>query len=248
MVEILKAIPKTIWKIWFLLYMIGSTLFFYPFLLLTIVILKNYDFTYRIYRLWAWSICIAIGIIPTVKGLENLPQSGPYILVANHSSELDIILPYTKIKQHFAFLAKEELKKAPLFNINFKGMNVTVNRRSMLSGKHSMRECVEKLHLDINLLIFPEGTRSPIAPRMNRFKSGPFALAIETETIIIPIVFEDNYKRLGGGKGFFFSKASPGLSRMTILPAVHPSVVNKDQESLRDLVRKKMEEALVLKS
>ena len=243
MIPILKAIPKTIWKVWFLLYMIASTLFFYPFLLVTILVLKNYDLTYRIYRIWAVSICIAIGVIPLAKGIERLPAKGPYIIVANHSSELDIIVPYTKIKSHFAFLAKEELKKAPLFNINFKGMNVTVNRRSMLSGKHSMKECLDKIDQKINLLIFPEGTRSGSAPTMSRFKNGPFSLAVESNAPIVPVVFHDNYKRLGGGKGFFLSHASPGISRMTILDPIHPKDAGNSIDELSMLVRKAMEKA-----
>ncbi len=220
MVNFVKKIGSSIWKIWFLLYMIISTLFFYPFLLITIVVLKNYELTFKLYRIWGWSICIAIGIFPSAIDLHKLPKNSKYIMVSNHSSYLDIIVSYTKIKQHYAFLAKEELKKAPLFNINFKGMNVTVQRKSAISGNESLTECNDKLNQNINLLIFPEGTRSIHAPKMRAFKNGAFKLAILNQTDLVPVVFLDNYKRLKSSKSFFNDVAGPGKSRIKILEPI----------------------------
>ncbi|MFT6716550.1 MAG: 1-acyl-sn-glycerol-3-phosphate acyltransferase [Saprospiraceae bacterium] len=231
-----------LWKTWFIVYMFISTLFFYPFLLISIVLLKNYDLTYKIYRVWAWSICISIGIVPRIANKHLIPKEGNFILVANHSSQLDIIVPYTKFKQHFAFLAKEELKKLPFFNINFKGMNVTVDRKSMVSGNSSLMECADKLKQGINLLIFPEGTRSKNAPTMRSFKTGPFRLAIENQTSVLPLVFLDNYKRLAGGKKAFKGGAGPGISRMVVLDPVSTlGMTLDDVHKLKDKTAKAME-------
>jgi 1-acyl-sn-glycerol-3-phosphate acyltransferase len=225
-----------LWKTWFIIYMFMSTLFFYPFLVISIVLLKNYDLTYKIYRSWAWSICFFIGVFPRISNKHLIPQEGNFILVANHSSQLDIIVPYTKFKQHFAFLAKEELKKLPFFNINFKGMNVTVDRKSMVSGTSSLKECTDKLKQGISLLIFPEGTRSKKAPEMRPFKSGPFKLAIENQTSIVPLVFLDNHKRLAGGRKAFEGGAGPGISRMIVLDPI--STVGMTIKDLADLKAK----------
>ena len=139
-------LPRLVWKVWFLIYMLFSTIVLFPFIFVFIVVLKNYSLTFNtIYKIWAWSICLAIGIIPLIKGKDKLPTCESYILVANHSSQLDIVVPYTRINKYFAFLAKEELKKAPLFKTNFRGMNVTVNRKDMVSGAGALRECAEKL-------------------------------------------------------------------------------------------------------
>jgi len=212
-----------------------STLFFYPFLLVSIVLLKNYNLTYKIYRIWAWSICFSIGIIPRITNKHLIPQEENFIIVANHSSQIDIIVPYTKFKHHFAFLAKEELKKLPFFNINFKGMNVTVDRKSMVSGNSSLKQCSDKLSQGISLLIFPEGTRSKKAPQMRPFKAGLFKLAIENQTSILPLVFLDNYKRLAGGKKAFEGGAGPGLSRMVVLdPISTKGMTLKDIDELKN--------------
>lgn len=240
----LSQILRILWKTWFILYMLLSTLFFYPFLVISIILLKNYDLTYKIYRIWAWSICIAIGIKPEIINRENLSRTENFIMVANHSSELDIILPYTKIKHHFAFLAKEELKKLPFFRINFNGMNVTVDRKSMVSGSSSLIACTQKLKAGISLLIFPEGTRSKTAPQMRKFKAGPFKLAIENEIDIIPVAFLDNYRRLAGGQGIF-GMAGPGKSRMVILPPISTKNMTINQlNDLKDETHRRIEQVI----
>lgn len=246
MLKKLQLLGAIIWKTWFLLYMIISTLFFYPFLVITIVVLKNYELTFKLYRIWAWSICFAIGIWPSVQNLEKLPKNSKYIMVSNHSSYLDIIVSYTKIKQHYAFLAKEELKKAPLFNVNFKGMNVTVKRKSAVSGTESLNECNEKLQSNINLLIFPEGTRSKLAPQLRPFKNGAFILAVNNQVDLVPIVFLDNYKRLKSGKGFLHDLAGPGKSRMVLLDPISTKGLTLDNvEDLKTKVRTKIQQRVL---
>ncbi len=239
------TVLKIVWKAWFITYMLISTIIFYAPLVLSILILKNYNLTYRIYRVWAWTICLAIGIIPKVQSKHNLPKDSNFILVANHTSELDIILPYTFIPNHFAFLAKEELAKLPLFSINFKGMNVTVNRQKIRSGLDSLHECTAKLKSNVSLLIFPEGTRSKNAPAMRNFKNGTFKLAIQNQVDIVPIAFLDNYKRLQGGKGFFNGSAGPGVSRAIVLPAISTKgLTNDDVSTLSNQVRNALQEVL----
>jgi 1-acyl-sn-glycerol-3-phosphate acyltransferase len=134
-------IPRIVWKLWFLIFMLISTLIYYPIVFFTIVILKDYQLTFKtIYKFWAWSICIAIGVIPRIINKNRLPKNSNYVIISNHSSQLDIVVPYTRVGRYFAFLAKEELKNAPLFKTNFRGMNVTVNRNDMVSGTETRCE------------------------------------------------------------------------------------------------------------
>ena len=206
--------------------MLVSTVVYYPIVFFTIVILKNYPLTYKtIYKVWSWSICVAIGIVPRIRYKNRLPKDSNYVIISNHSSQLDIVVPYTRIRRYFAFLAKEELKKAPLFKTNFRGMNVTVNRGDMASGSGALQECAQKLKEGFDLLIFPEGTRSKNAPKMKPFKAGPFKLAIENQVPIVPIVFLDNYKRLEGGN-LWFGKCGPGQSRMIVLEPISTKGLN----------------------
>ncbi|MBO73474.1 MAG: hypothetical protein CMD35_07665 [Flavobacteriales bacterium] len=232
--------PRMIWKLWFLLYMLLSTVVLYPIVFFTIVVLKNYRLTFKtVYKFWAWSICVVIGVIPKIKHKNRLPSDSNYVIISNHSSQLDIVVPYTRLNRYFAFLAKEELKKAPLFKTNFRGMNVTVNRSDMTSGVDALKECSDKLKEGADLLIFPEGTRSKKAPKMKPFKAGPFKLAVENQVPIVPIVFLDNYKRLEGGN-LWFGKCGPGLSRMIVLDPI--STKGLDNRDISELMKKSFDE------
>ena len=222
--------------------MLLSTVVFFPVVYFMIVFLKNYTLTFKtIYKIWAWSICIAIGIIPRIKNKHLLPKNSNFVMISNHSSQLDIVVPYTRINRYFAFLAKEELKRAPLFKTNFRGMNITVNRKDMISGAGALQECSLKLKEGADLLIFPEGTRSRSAPVMKPFKAGPFKLAIENKVPIVPLVFLDNYKRLEGGNTWF-GKCGPGQSRMVVLdPIPTEGLDRKDITGLMEKSYQKIE-------
>ena len=74
------VVVSWIWKIWFLIYMFISTIIFYPFLWISIVVLKNYPLTFKIYKIWGSSICFFLGIYPVLEGIENLPKNNGYIL------------------------------------------------------------------------------------------------------------------------------------------------------------------------
>lgn len=225
--------------------MLFSTIVFYPIVYFTIVILKNYPLTYKtIYKFWAWSICVMIGIVPKIKNKHKLPKDANYVMISNHTSQLDIVVPYTRMDRYFAFLAKEELKKAPLFKTNFRGMNVTVNRKDMVSGAGALKECAEKLKQGADLLIFPEGTRSKQAPKMRPFKAGPFKLAIDSQVPLVPVVFLDNYKRLEGGNTWF-GKCGPGFSRMIVLdPISTKGLEKKDIPAVMEEAFQKIETCL----
>ena len=82
-------------------------------------------------------------------------------------------------------------------------------------------------------MIFPEGTRSRKAPKMRPFKKGPFKIAIAANVPIVPLVFLDNYKRLGEGS-LIKAKCGPGRSRMVVLDPI--STKGKTIEDLQELL------------
>lgn len=227
-------LPRLVWKIWFASVMLVSTLIMYPFFYLFIRVIKNHRLTYRLgYQVWAKSVCFLIGISPKIINKNRLPSEGNYVMISNHTSQLDIVIPITLIKTSFAFLSKEEVAKAPLFGIHFKGVHITLNRKDMISGLGALSKCVEALQNNINVLIFPEGTRSKKAPIMRSFKKGPFKVALDGGVPIVPIVFLDNYKRLGEGS-FLKAKCGPGSARMVVLDPI--STAGKTSKDLQELL------------
>jgi 1-acyl-sn-glycerol-3-phosphate acyltransferase len=206
----------------------------YPFFYLYIIVLKNHKLAYRAgYQVWAKVVCFLIGIFPKIINKDKLPSDQSYVMISNHTSQLDIVIPLTLIKRSFAFLSKEELAKVPMFGIHFKGVHLTVNRKDIVSGVGALAACVDTLKKDISVLIFPEGTRSRKAPNMRSFKKGPFKIALDAGVPIVPVVFLDNYKRLGEGS-LLKAKCGPGRARMVVLDPI--STEGKTAKDLQELL------------
>jgi 1-acyl-sn-glycerol-3-phosphate acyltransferase len=128
----------------------------------------------------------------TIKGYENIPQSGGLIICSNHIHWLDPILIAVYIKRKISYMAKAELFKNKFFAIILKGINVFPVKRGtadIAAIKNSL-----KLIKNGNVLgIFPEGTRSKDG-NLKPAEPGVALIAIKTQAPVIPIRISGSYK------------------------------------------------------
>ena len=122
-----------------------------------------------------------------VVGKENLPQQGPFILVANHpSSFLDPLSIAVETKPKINFLAKGVLFKNKLVASILKGLNMVPIHRAednpKLLNKNTevFKDCYKKLKDDGVIMIFPEGT-SEMERRLRKIKTGAARIALGAE-------------------------------------------------------------------
>ena len=171
---------------------------------------------------WAWWLISVPGIWMDVKTIAPLPEK-PFIICPNHSSYVDIITMYRTFKDYFIFMGKTELNDWPLFHIFFsKGMNISVDRATITGAKTAYDRAKDELDNGHNIVIFPEGTIPPFAPKLKPFKNGAFKLAMEKNVPIVPVTFLTNYKRLQAGPALR-NLGGPGPSKVIIHPAVYPA-------------------------
>jgi 1-acyl-sn-glycerol-3-phosphate acyltransferase len=79
---------------------------------------------------------------------------------------------------------------------------------------------------------------------MRSFKKGPFKIAVDAGVPIVPIVFLDNYKRLGEGS-MLEAKCGPGKARMVVLdPISTEGKTVKDLQELTDFAYLQIENCL----
>ncbi|MEG1774478.1 MAG: lysophospholipid acyltransferase family protein, partial [Oscillospiraceae bacterium] len=96
-----------------------------------------------------------------VSGLEHLPQEGPYLLCANHQSNLDYVW-ITKSMDEAQFLNLHCLAKKEIFTkgrlsrllVQTCGL-IPLDRGSM--DTRAFSRCETLLRQGTNLLIYPEG-------------------------------------------------------------------------------------------
>ncbi|QQE78407.1 1-acyl-sn-glycerol-3-phosphate acyltransferase [Alicyclobacillus sp. SO9] len=125
----------------------------------------------------------------TVQGEENLPTSGGFLLVANHSSFMDHFVVATILKQYrqsrVYYLTKKEAFIHPLSRMWHLSVGcIPLNRES--ADTAAFRMVLKYLSEGKIVCIYPEGTRSPTG-MMLRGKSGAVKLALLGKVPIVPV-------------------------------------------------------------
>lgn len=149
---------------------------------------KKKNITGKYTQIWGKWVCLSAGIKIDLEGIENLSKQKQYIFVSNHESMLDIPVALSQIPFNIIFLTKKELFNIPLFGwaMHAVGM-IKVDRENRVKAKKSVESALKSLkEKNINVLIYPEGTRSK-PNELLPFKKGSFILAIQSGLPIVPI-------------------------------------------------------------
>ncbi|MGF7185016.1 1-acyl-sn-glycerol-3-phosphate acyltransferase [Desulfitispora alkaliphila] len=134
-----------------------------------------------------------------VKGLENIPEKGPVVLIANHISLWDpVVLSYAIPKRQVYYMAKEELFKIPLLSFVIKRLGAFPVKRGK-GDRQAMKMANNILEEGKILGLFPEGTRSTTG-ELKPFQTGAAMLALKANNTIIPtaLVGTDKIKKVKG--------------------------------------------------
>jgi len=134
-----------------------------------------------------------------VKGLRNVPGSGPVIIASNHLSFSDSIFMPLVVPRKVTFLAKSEYFTSPgpkglLKKLTFIALGQVPVDRS--GGRRSEAALITGLKILAEgkcLGIYPEGTRSPDG-RLYKGRTGIARLAIESGAPIIPVAMFNTEK------------------------------------------------------
>jgi 1-acyl-sn-glycerol-3-phosphate acyltransferase len=129
---------------------------------------------------------------PRVKGLRNVPATGPLIIASNHLSFSDSIFMPLVVPRNVTFLAKSEYFTSPglkgfIKKITFIALGQVPIDRS--GGKRSEAAILTGLRLlreNHCVGIYPEGTRSPDG-RLYKGRTGIARMAIESGAPVIPV-------------------------------------------------------------
>ena len=211
--RILKVFFWIVWRIWFYILMAIPILIMFPFLVISILTESGYPYFFKMARIWAKVILFGMGFSYKVNQEPVLKSKTSYMIVANHTSMVDIMLMLAIIKNPFVFVGKHELSKIPLFGFFYKRTCILVDRGSTKSRRDVFEAAQQRIKRGLSVCIFPEGgVPDDESIVLDEFKDGAFRLAIEHQIPILPITFPDNKKRFS----YTFFSGSPGLMRAYI--------------------------------
>ena len=179
------------------------------------------------------AIRIYFAIVYRVKvvGTENIPKNKkePLIYCGNHRTYADPPLIVVTAKRHVRFLAKEELRKNPLFaflGVVFGGIYVKRDSKDVTALKTTLKA----LKNGESIALFPEGTRNGLE-KGEKVKEGAAFFAIKTGTKVIPVGIS------GGEKPF---------KKMTIKYGKPLDYSNKTKEDLDEITEEIMKNIIEL--
>ena len=218
--KILKNIAILIYRIWYYILMIVSILLLFPFLFISILREEWYPVFFKLARFWAYIILFGMGFIPIIKKGVQFKKGESYMIVANHTSMIDIMLMLFITKDPVVFVGKKELSKIPLFGFIYKRTCILVDRNNSQSRRAVFNSAQQKINLGYSICIFPEGgVPSDESIVLDDFKDGAFRLAIEHKIPIAPVTFHDNKKLFS----YTFFSGGPGKMRVMLHPLISTS-------------------------
>ena len=115
------------------------------------------------------------------------------VVVANHSSNLDIPVIVTALSIPVGFVAKKEIENWPFYSMWMKMSKcIFLDRSNPREGIKSIRKAVDIVKQGYPTVIFPEGERT-LTGEIGNFKKGSFKLATETNGIILPLTIDGTF-------------------------------------------------------
>jgi 1-acyl-sn-glycerol-3-phosphate acyltransferase len=129
---------------------------------------------------------------PDVRGLANVPVTGPVILACNHLSFSDSIFTPLLVARRVTFVAKAEyftgqgIKGRLMRRFFLATGTIPVDRSGGQAAQAALDTLLRVLGEGGIAGIYPEGTRSPDG-RLYRGKTGVARLVLESGAVVVPV-------------------------------------------------------------
>tara|TARA_R110002050_G_scaffold15706_3_gene48099 strand:- start:45423 stop:46166 length:744 start_codon:yes stop_codon:yes gene_type:complete len=235
MIKLLQEAGSVLYQIWFYILVAIPIFILLPFLVILSMSEKWYPQFFWVARnIWANFILYGLGCIPNIKREQQLIKGKSYMLVANHTSMLDIMLMLKASPNPFVFVGKKELVKIPVFGFFYKRVCILVDRGDSRSRTAVYRRAQKRLNDGLSICIFPEGGVPEEHVLLDEFKDGAFKMAIAHNIPIVPMTFYDNKARLP----FTITKGKPGITKVKVHRFFETNSLNEAHKAtLREEVR-----------
>ncbi|XP_023673757.1 1-acyl-sn-glycerol-3-phosphate acyltransferase beta isoform X1 [Paramormyrops kingsleyae] len=179
----------------------------------------------RVIRFLVRHVKYFLGLRFEVSGWAHLQTEGPFVIISNHQSSLDVLGMMEILPDRCTMIAKKELVYAGTVGIVcWLGGIVFINRKKTSDAKSVMGQAAQTmLDQKIRLWVFPEGTRNQKGDLLP-FKKGAFHLAIQAQAPIVPVVFSSY-------SNFYLRKEKQfksGTIRLKILPKIETKGLTSD--------------------
>jgi len=176
---------------------------------------------------WIARILTWIWTDTQVSGLENLPERGPAIIVANHLGDADLVVGLSVTPTIVEIFAKSELYDLPMLGKLMDAYGVIWIHRGQPDRK-AIRAALQALKIGRMVAVAPEG-RESLTGSLEQGTGGAAYLAVKADVPIVPVTMTgtENKQLFGNMKRLRRTKVS-----LTIGPPFRLRKVSDSREAI----------------
>jgi 1-acyl-sn-glycerol-3-phosphate acyltransferase len=152
---------------------------------------------------------------------QGIPLRGPFVMVANHPTLIDVVLLLALYPSMYC-VVKGAVMHSPFVGRMLQyGDHIDAGDGGPMSGVSVVQGAVDRLRGGDPVLIFPEGTRSPI-DGMGEFRQGAFVIAQAANVPVVPVHIDCTPRGLMRGMKWYTVPEGTMRFRFRVLAPVSP--------------------------
>jgi len=203
---------------------------------------------HRLARIAWWHFCHMLCVVWFYTcyrfrffGQDNIPRTGPVLLVSNHQSMLDpIIVGLGSSHRQFYALARATLWDTKWLGRIMDSLNAIPVDQDKPDAS-TMKHCIEVLKQNHALLVFPEGART-LSGETEPFEPGTMLIIKRAKPIVVPVALDGAYDawprtkkrpKLFGRIACVYGEPIEAEDLLSVKPAEALETLRKKVESLR---------------
>jgi 1-acyl-sn-glycerol-3-phosphate acyltransferase len=155
-----------------------------------------------------------------VVGVENLPQSGSFLIAANHASLLDPPLIGSQVPRQIAYFARKTLWKPGFASWWLDKVGTIPVDRDGGQDVSAIKRVLRALKDNKGLILFPEGTRTANGA-LQEPKAGVGLIVCRSQVPVVPVRIFGSFEAFGKGHSLRLGSPVTIVFGRPIPPAVY---------------------------